>query len=148
MLWRYAQHLFHTYGELWLVRGDAERALEFAGECLMLAEQSDSRKNIVKARRLRAQALMGQGRLAEAETEINSAIGIANEVGNPPQLWKTYVALGDLRKAQDRAGEARDAYQRALEVIDGVAAGLDDGAMREMFLSSPHVMGIRQAALS
>ena len=22
MLWRYAQHLFHSYGELWLARGD------------------------------------------------------------------------------------------------------------------------------
>ena len=30
MLWRYAQHLFHSYGELWLARGETERALAYA----------------------------------------------------------------------------------------------------------------------
>ena len=40
-LWRYAQHLFHSYGELWLIRGDADRALAYADECLALAEPAN-----------------------------------------------------------------------------------------------------------
>jgi len=131
MLWRYAQHLFHTYGELWLVRGDTERALEYAGECLMLAEQSDSRKNIVKGRRLRGQVLTVQVKLAEAEPEIEMALRIAKEVGNPPQLWKTLVALGDLRNAQGQEKEATVAYGEAVAVIERVAAALEDEALRE-----------------
>jgi class 3 adenylate cyclase/tetratricopeptide (TPR) repeat protein len=146
MLWRYSQRLFHSYGELWLVRGDHGRALAYADECLALAEQSDSRKNIVKGCRLRGQVLLPQGKLAEAEKELAAALEIAQQVGNPPQLWKTQAALGDLRKAQGRPEDARQAYRDALAVIQGVAAGLSDESLRDTFLNSEHVQGIRLAA--
>ncbi len=146
MLWRYSQHLFHSYGELWLVRGDHAKALAYADECLQLAEPSDSKKNIAKGRRLRGQALLAQGKLAEAEQELATALQIAKEIGNPPQLWKTHAALGDLRQAQGRADDARQAYRDALAVIDNVAAGLEDESLRETFLSSEHVQEIRRAA--
>ena len=146
MLWRYAQHLFHSYGELWLARGDYEKALAYADECLALAEQSDSKKNIVKGRRLRGQVFLAQGKLAEAEKELATALEIAQEIGNPPQLWNTHAALGDLRQAQGRVDDGRQAYRDALAVIEGVAAGLSDESLRETFLSSDHVQGIRRAA--
>jgi tetratricopeptide (TPR) repeat protein/transcriptional regulator with XRE-family HTH domain len=148
MLWRYAQHLFHSYGELWLLRGDAGRALAYADECLALAEPTTSRKNIVKGRRLRGQALIGQGRLLEAERELDIALQIAHQVGNPPQVWKTLVARGELRHAQRRLTEAHAEYQAALVVIDAVAADLTDASQRETFLASAHVQHIREAALA
>jgi hypothetical protein len=146
MLWRYSQHLFHSYGELWLARGDHEKALAYADECLGLGEPSDSRKNIVKGHRLRGQVFLAQGKLTEAERELATALEMAQEVGNPPQLWKTHAALGDLRRVQGRANDARQAYRDALTVIEGVAAGLSDESLRETFLSSDHVQGIRRAA--
>jgi tetratricopeptide (TPR) repeat protein len=146
MLWRYSQHLFHSYGELWLARGDCDKALAYADECLALAEQSDSRKNIVKGRRLRGQVFLAQGKLAEAERELATALEMAQEVGNPPQVWKTYAALADLRKAQAKANDARQAYRDALTVIERLAAGLSDESLKETFLSSDHVQGIRRAA--
>jgi tetratricopeptide (TPR) repeat protein len=146
MLWRYAQHMFHSYGELWLARGDAEKAMACAEECLELAEKSESRKIIVKARRLRAQALMALGQAGEAERDLDTAIQLAREVGNPPQLWKSYVALGDLRKARGRTEDANSAYGEGFSVIEQVAADLEDEELRETFLSSPHVKTIREAA--
>jgi tetratricopeptide (TPR) repeat protein len=146
MLWRYSQHLFHSYGELWLARGDYDRALAYADECLALAEPSDSKKNIVKARRLRGQVFLAQAKLPEAEKELATALEIAQQIGNPPQLWKTYAALRDLRRAQGRLDDARQAYRDALAVIERVAAGLSDESLREPFLSSEHVQGIRRAA--
>jgi tetratricopeptide (TPR) repeat protein len=143
MLWRYSQHLFHSHGELWLARGDHAKALAYADECLALAEQSDSKKNIVKGRRLRGQALLAQGKPAEAEKELATALEIAKEIGNPPQLWKTHAALGELRQAQGKADDARKAYRDALSVIDGVAAGLEDESLKETFLGSDHVQEIR-----
>ena len=59
-------------------------------------------------------------------------------------LWKTYVALGDLRQAQGRAEEAKQAYRDALAVIDNVAAGLTDASLRETFLTSSHIQHIRR----
>jgi tetratricopeptide (TPR) repeat protein len=145
-LWRYSQHLFHSYGELWLARGDYDKALAYAGECLALAEQSDSKKNIVKGRRLRGQVFLAQGKLVEAEKELAAALKIAEEIGNPPQLWKTRAALGDPRQAQGKRDDARKAYRDALAVIEGVAAGLEDESLRETFLNSDHVQDIRRSA--
>src|SRR5207253_8648681 len=74
MAWRYGQHLFHSYGELWLARGDVERASGYADECLELALFHSSAKNIVKARRLQAQILLARGRFKEAEEELAAAL--------------------------------------------------------------------------
>ena len=142
-LWLYSQRLFHSYGELWLARGDYEKALSYADECIELAESTDRPKNIVKGRRLRGQTFLAQGKLAAAEKELATALEIAEEIGNPPQLWKTHAALGELRQAQGKAADGRQAYQDALAVIEGVAAGLTDESLRETFLSSPHVQEIR-----
>jgi tetratricopeptide (TPR) repeat protein/transcriptional regulator with XRE-family HTH domain len=146
MLWRYAQHLFHSYGELWLRRGDATTALTYADECLALAEPTGSRKNIVKGRRLRGQALLAQGRPAEAEVDLTAALQVARQLDIPAQLWQTLVAWADLCRAQGRAQGAWEAYHAALDVIDRVAASLEDTELRETFLSSAHVRHVRQLA--
>ncbi len=82
----------------------------------------------------------------EAEKELITAREIAKEICNPPQLWKTFACLGDLRKAQGKPGDARKAYRDALAAIDGVAAGLSDESLRETLLNSDNVLSIRQAA--
>ena len=146
-LWLYRQHLCHSYGELWLARGDEDQARACADECLRLAEATGRRKNIVKARRLRGQVLLAQGKPAEAEPELEAALQIAWQVGNPPQLWKTLVALGDLRTAQGRPADACQAYRDALQIIEGVAAALSGASVRETFLASPHVRHIRGLAV-
>ena len=148
MLWRFAQHVFHSYGELWLARGEADKAIAYAEECLELAEKSESQKIVVKARRLRGQALLALGNLPEAERDIQTATEVASAVGNPPQLWKTLVARGDLHTAQERLDDAKAAYAEALGVIAAVAADLEDEKLRDTFLSSPHVRSIREAAKS
>ena len=145
-LWLYSQHFFHSYGELWLARGDYDKALSYADECLELAESTDRPKNIIKGRRLRGHALVAQGKLDEAQQELSTALEIAQEVGNPPQLWKTHAALGELRSQQGRSDDARRAYRDALTVIEGVAGGLTDESLKETFLSSDHVQDIRRMA--
>jgi tetratricopeptide (TPR) repeat protein len=144
ILWSYSQHFFHSFGELWLARGDATQALSLADECIELAERTGRKKNIVKGRRLRGEALMVLGDAAQAREEFDAALAIARPLGNPPQLWKTLVALGDLRVACGERTQARAAYEEAVEVIDGVAAALDDADLRDTFVQSPHVQSIRE----
>ncbi len=126
--------------------GDNQKALSYADECIEQAEVTGRTKNVVKGRRLKSQALMAQGRLPEAEQELGVALEIAQQVANPPQLWKTHAALGDLRQSLGQPDEARQAYRDAITVIDGVAAGLEDESLRETFLGSDHVQDIRRSA--
>ena len=146
MKWRYSQHLMHSLGEVMLARGDADRALVLADECLALAEPTESRKNVVKGRRLRAQALLALERLEDADREISSALEMAREAKNPPQLWKTLATLAELRTAQGGLDRAAEAYRSALSVVEDVARELPDDRLRELFLASEAVETMRESA--
>jgi tetratricopeptide (TPR) repeat protein len=148
MKWRYMQHCCHSLGELWLTKGDAEKTLRFAEECLQLAEPTESRKNIVKGWRLQGQAYCHQGKLPEAEAVLHKALALAKEVGNPPQLWKTYQALGELYEKQGVTAQAHSAYARALAVIDDVASRLQDQELKQTFLDAKPVQEIRSKVAS
>jgi tetratricopeptide (TPR) repeat protein len=145
MLWRYAQHLFHSCGELCLARGQFDKALNYADECLMLAEESESKKNIVKAQRLRGQTFMVQGDLISADQALSAALEVAKHIGNPPQLWKTLSTMGDLRRKQGRLEESIT-YQDAFSVVETVASKLEKEDLREKFLNSKHIQEIQSAA--
>ncbi len=125
-------------------RGELTQAAGYADRCLELAEGNSARKNVVKGRRLRAQVLMAQGQLEEAEQDLATAFELAREVGNPPQLWQTLAAIGDLRLAQGRPEEARQAYAEALSLIDDVAGSLSDEQLRNTFLASKPIERIRR----
>jgi hypothetical protein len=144
MKWRYSQPLYHSLGELWLAKGDAAQALEFAEECLKLAEPTMSRKNLVKGWRLKGQALLAHGQGEQAQEALSRALTLAREIGNPPQLWKTYRALGALYESQADLGRARGAYQSAIDVIDRVAERLQDQELQRTFLAARPVQEIRE----
>ena len=144
--WRYSQHMMHSLGEVLLASGEGDRALAMANECLALAEPTETRKNIVKARRLKGQVFLAQGKLPEAEVELGIALEVARVIGNPPQLWKTLDAMGDLYRAQGRPDDASQAYGESLSIIENVAAGLNDDQLRETFLNSDHVQAIKLSA--
>ena len=143
MLWRYAQHMLHSYGELVLQRGDIRRALDYADECLALAEATDSRKNVIKAKRLRAQVRLAEAKPDEAEHDARDAVEIARQIANPGQLWKSWDTLGDVYDALGQGTEAIAAWNEAVAVIDRVAESLSDEALRRTFLGSRHVTEIR-----
>ena len=145
-LWRYSQHMFHSYGELWLLRGDTSQAIAYADECLRLAEPANSQKNITKARRLRGEAFMAMDDLVNAEKELSTALDIAQQIANPPQLWKTLVAQGQLFLAQGSDSDALVSFKSAYAVIKKVAASLEDTSLRETFLSSEHAQHIAKLA--
>ncbi len=142
MLWRFSQHYFHSAGELCLAREETERALGLADECLVLAEPSESKKYIVKARRLRGHALLSAGDIPGALVEMKSAAQIAKVLGNPPQLWKSYVGLAEVLRANNESGASDDALREAGKVVAAVAKGLDDESLRNDFLNSDEIRAI------
>jgi class 3 adenylate cyclase/tetratricopeptide (TPR) repeat protein len=146
LLWRYSMHFFHSYGEHLLAGGEPAGALSYADECLKVAEETGSEKYVVKGRRLRGQALIALGRLDDAEQDLSTALEAALALANPPQLWKTHAAVGDLRRSQGRPEDARQSYGDALVVIEAVAAGLTDEKLRQGLRHSAPVEAIRLAA--
>jgi class 3 adenylate cyclase/tetratricopeptide (TPR) repeat protein len=146
MLWRYSQHMLASYGELFLARGDTSKAIAYANECQKLAEQTESAKNVVKARRLRGQAFQAEGRLDEAATELIKALELARSMNNAVQSWRTAAALGQLRKAQGDAEGVAAAYGEALQVLDRIASNFTDEELRKIFLESSAVTRIRESA--
>ena len=146
MLWRYSQHFFHSSGELCLAREDYDGAFSLANECLQLAEHSSSLKYVVKARRLRAQAQLAQRDFGGATQDLETAIRLAKDLGNPPQLWKSYAAMGKLMNAQNKNTEATQAFRHAVTVLDTVAHSLPDEALRKTFLASDEVRSICEKA--
>jgi tetratricopeptide (TPR) repeat protein len=146
MLWRYSQHLFHSYGALWFARGNSDATLAYADECLRGAEASNSPKNVVKARRLRGEAFLARGELPAAAAELDFALELARRIGNPPQLWRTLAAIAELRQVEQHPAKAQRAYRQALAVVGGVASRVLDTRLRETFLSSPHIQRILQLA--
>ena len=145
MKWRYLQHCCHSLGELRLKQVDPQKAIDLAEECLKLAEPTHSRKNVIKGWRLKGEAFLAQGKIAEAEAALNKALGIAQEIGNPPQLWKTCQALGELHERKGEMAQARNAYAQGLRQIETTAAALSETAIRDTFLQAKPVAALRES---
>ncbi len=146
--WRYSTHLFASLGELWLARGEPDQAREFADQCLDLATRTNSRKNLVKAWRLRGEIALVRGEVDDAEWALRQALAIAEAIGNPTQLWKTHGAWGRFCAVRRRPNEAGEAYRAARAVLGRVKAGLQDPALRASLDQARDVRQVYELAAS
>jgi hypothetical protein len=142
MKWRYSMHLFASLGEFWLARGEAVRAQEFANQCLDMATRTNAQKYLVRGGRLRGEIALARHQWDEAAVWLHQALTRAQTLGNPTQLWKTYMALGRLQTVAKRPEQARPAYHAARQVIERVQAHLQNPALR---VSLEHSLPISQA---
>jgi len=128
-------------GELWLRVGDTDKAGSFLFELSehRWTDKYPYKKYQVRAWRLRGQISLARGQFEEAETEMYRALTQAKELGNPTQLWKTHQALGNLQCLRGKSEKARAEFQAALKVVEGIAEGLTDSALKEGYLQSEPV---------
>jgi tetratricopeptide (TPR) repeat protein len=139
MKWRYSTHLFASLGELWLARGDLSKAREFSQQCLELATRSNSRKYAVRGRRLQGEIALARRQWDEADMALRVALDNAEAIGNPPQLWKTHLALGRFHSEVGRTEAARQAYRAARDVIEPLKTSLRSAELRASIESTPMV---------
>ncbi|HEX9647548.1 MAG TPA: hypothetical protein VGB88_08625, partial [Alphaproteobacteria bacterium] len=136
MRWRYSQHLFAGYGETCLALDDPAGAKAWADQCLELATRTDSKKYLVRGWRLKAGIEVARLSWEDAEEALLRALAIAERIGNPPQLWKTRLALSRLYRDTRRPDRARVAAVAARKVLDGIGAGLKTPSLRDSFAGS------------
>src|SRR2546425_414503 len=130
MKWRYSTHPFASLGDLELARGNPDRARAWADRCLEIATRTNSRKNLVKGWRLKGEIATTRRQWDEARAALDQALGLAQQVGNPGQLWRTHAAIGRLHDAAGRREEAAPAYGAARAVIEGIHGRLQNTELR------------------
>ena len=125
-------------GEVCLLEGDIDKAESLLSELIehQWTDKYPYKKYQVRAWRLRSSILSARGQLEEAETELKRALALAKQLGNPTVLWKTHQALGNLLLTRRKNKEARAEFRTALKVVQGIAEGLTDTALKESFLES------------
>jgi tetratricopeptide (TPR) repeat protein len=142
MRWRYSMHLFASLGEYWMARGDFAKAWGFAGRCLDIATRTTSRKYLVKGWRLKGEIALTRRQRDDAEHWLRQAQELTQKVSNPPQLWKTHLAMARLHTEAKRPEMAQQAYRAAREVIEQVKAHLQNPELRASLEHSPLIQQV------
>jgi DNA-binding NtrC family response regulator/tetratricopeptide (TPR) repeat protein len=146
MRFRYSIRLSASQGELALALGDLDQAGRHAQRCLELAGRTHARKNIVKGWRLAGEVACAGRRWSDAERALHEARTVAETIGNPTQLWRTYAALSRCYADQRKADAARSAAGEAGRVLDRIVAGLPDERLRASLEGLPLVREVRARA--
>jgi len=100
----------------------------------------------LRSGRLQGNIYAAQGKFVEAETELQQTLKLAKQLGNPTQLWKAHQALADLLLKQGKSREARAEFQTALRVVQTIAEGLTDLALKEDYLQSESIQELSSQA--
>lgn len=137
-LWRYKARCLLGLGELWLQKGDLSKAQFYQDQVIDhgWTAKFPYKKYQVRSARLQGNIYAAQGKLDEAQSELQQALKLAEQLGNPSQLWKTCQALGNLFFKQGNTDQASTEYLNALKIVQSIAEELTDPELKEGFLQS------------
>jgi DNA-binding CsgD family transcriptional regulator/tetratricopeptide (TPR) repeat protein len=85
--------------------------------------------------RLHGEALLGLNRLTEAANILLAAQETAEAQGARPLLWRILISLSKVHLAARRRAEANAANEQASQIIEALAANLDDARLHDHFRS-------------
>jgi tetratricopeptide (TPR) repeat protein len=122
--------------ELRLVEGDLDRSGEHARVLLANARRYGVPKYVATARRLLGEIAALQGDHNTAEDELTKSLEPFAAHPMPLIEWRHHAALARLLSSCRRPAAALKSFGRAEELIQGLAASINDPALREMFLQT------------
>jgi tetratricopeptide (TPR) repeat protein len=121
-----------------LVRGgDEDLARE---EVRRFAERAETNERD-RMSYLRAMAVLDEweGDAERALDRLREADALAEEIGLPGELWRIQSKIGQFHERRGEAGEAHQAFSRAVQTLRDLAAKIKDEELREGFLAAPLV---------
>src|SRR6266566_7214528 len=86
--------------------------------------------------KLRGEALFALDQVEEALSALGEARRGAQEQGALPLLWQIHRSLGRVYAAAKQKPRAHQAFAAAREVIESLAASLDEAELRERFVDA------------
>ncbi len=113
---------------------DLETLRKFAPRLEELATRDGHRLYLAIAHRAQGVAHHLAGEHAKAESRLNQAMGLFDELGTHWQIARTLFDLGELEAAQSKKLKARDYFSQALAAFEAIKA-------------SPHVERTRDALI-
>jgi class 3 adenylate cyclase/tetratricopeptide (TPR) repeat protein len=143
--WRWHIPLLRARGALALAEKRLDDAWKFAAESLEMASRSDSRKHIVRARRLQGMVLAANGRLDEAAGILESSIALAAQIGTRPDVWMARLNLGQVLLKLGKDREAEEQFKSALGTLEALANNVHTPALKRALLASQPVAALYSA---
>jgi hypothetical protein len=122
-----------------LAHGEPDAAAESAAALLASAQSKRAIKHVVIGHELLARSELARGHGERAELELRAAGELLADHPMPLTAWKVFAALAAERLSVGDVAAAAAARRRARELVDEVARGIEDDALRATWLSSPAV---------
>ena len=138
--WRFYEIRHQAAEAEWrLVEGDLDRSSEHARVLLDNAGKYGVPKYVATAQRLLGEIAALKGDHNTAEEELTRSLQPFASHPMPLIEWRHHAALGRLLASRRRPAAALQSFSRAEELVQGLAAGIHDPALRDMFLKTRSV---------
>jgi tetratricopeptide (TPR) repeat protein len=145
--YRWESRMNYLLAQILLDSSDLGNASAIIEENLRKERQTHCKKREGGFLRLLGELQMRQGQSDSGTGNLNEAILILKEVGNPRQLWQAHNSLAAVFYHLGRAAEAREQLGAAAATIQGLADGLSDTDLRKGFLNAKPIREILSKAL-
>jgi class 3 adenylate cyclase/tetratricopeptide (TPR) repeat protein/energy-coupling factor transporter ATP-binding protein EcfA2 len=122
--------------------GDPQEAAAHAGAVIGHLRRNGVRVLVAEAIVAVARARIAQGRFEEAESELAEALEEAERLGERTVLWEILALSAEMRAHRGAADEAAELRRRARVVVEEIAAGISDEALRSRFLARDDVVAL------
>jgi tetratricopeptide (TPR) repeat protein len=87
-----------------------------------------------------------QGQSEQAITHLREAAELAANLGLPEEQWQIQAALGRAYEARGQPAQARTLFGEAATIIQKLAEGIGDEALRTRYLAGPLIRQVLQQA--
>jgi len=87
-----------------------------------------------------------EGERERAIGHLREAVQLAAEIGLPTEQWQIQAALGRTYEARGKFAQAHTAFEEAATIIQRLAEGIKDDALRSRFLAGPQIHPVLQQA--
>jgi tetratricopeptide (TPR) repeat protein len=132
------------FGQSEFMRGDFDKALEFAEELEEYSRDNGRRYELASALLLKGQSLRAKEMFDDAEAAIEAGIKLAVEMESLPILWRLRATRAKIFRHKGDEGEAIAEFERASKSIGEMADNISEKEIRNTFLSDSavaHILG-------
>jgi tetratricopeptide (TPR) repeat protein len=144
--WRWTIRLLIGLAELSYTTGNYDQALRYVDEGLKEAQRTSSQKYIALGWALRGKLIAKLGDTEAAETELQRAFSLADQLQSPSLIYPIAYDLGQWNESTGKEREAAALYGKAKATIEQMTTAVEDEVLRSTFLQSALVQEIHEHA--